>query len=225
MKRRQFFQATLGASTFVFAGCAGFDNLEEAAESNQEPGSSNQNTDGGPDFPETSEVSPEVLELVQSENQLIGTDNPETGEFELTIQNTGVGGNIAVALFWQLQEFGEKPKSVESPLGTEAYRWERTQEFFFNSGERRTVEMTALPPEDAIGFYFLTQPATYGATIRNTGSAGRVRVTMTYTSTGLGVDSTEEQTVFIGEDTSKDVLFNVTIMPETEWKIRAEPVN
>ncbi|MDL0135153.1 hypothetical protein PNQ27_14780, partial [Halobacterium salinarum] len=137
---------------------------------------------------------------------LVSLDNPSTGTFTATIQNTGQSGNIAVALFWQTQESGMEPESVDS-LATGDYKREQQKEIFFNSNERRSVEFTSKPPDDAIGYYFLAQPATYGANIRNTGAGGRVTVTMNFKGSILGSDATEEQTVYIdGSSTIRSSL-------------------
>jgi len=225
MNRRQLLQSTAASSIALLAGCSAFENLEEASEPDtQQPEPTTQSPEDDPLFPEENGPSAEVLELIQSESRLVSVDNPSTGNFTATIQNTGQSGNISVTLFWQTQESGVEPESVDS-LGTEAYTREKQKETFFNSNERRAIEFTAMPPEDAIGYYFLAQPATYGANIRNTGEGGRLTVTMNFKGSMLGTDATEEQTVYIDGSSTKEVRFNVTIQPNTEWEIEAEPAN
>lgn len=225
MNRRQLLQSTAASSIALFAGCSAFENLEDAAESGtQQSNLDTQSPEDEQSLPEDLNPSVEVLELVQSESQLVSLDNPSTGTFTATIQNTGQSGNIAVALFWQTQESGMEPESVDS-LATGAYKREQQKEIFFNSNERRSVEFTSKPPDDAIGYYFLAQPATYGANIRNTGAGGRVTVTMNFKGSILGSDATEEQTVYIDGSSTKEVLFNVTIKPNTEWEIEATSTN
>jgi hypothetical protein len=197
MKRRQFIHSAAISSTVVLAGCS-TENLTET------------------------EPSLEVLELIQSESQLVSTDELSEDTFIATIQNTGVSGSIAVALFWQTSNSGEKPEVI-SNLVAEGYPRERVKENFFNSGERRTVEFIATPPESAIGYYFLTQPATYGANIQNTGSGGRATVTMTFNDSSINIENTKEQTVYIDSNSTEEVLFNATLYPDTDWEISVEP--
>lgn len=199
MNRRQYIHSTAISSTVFLAGCSA-ENLTET------------------------EPSLEVLELIQSESRLVSADDPSEDTFTATIQNTGVSGEISVALFWQTSESGEKPEVI-SEIVAEGYPRERVKENFFNSGERRTVEFIAEPPENAIGYYFLTQPATYGANIQNSGSGGRATVTISFKDSSINIENTKEQTVYIDSDSTKEVLFNATLHPDTEWEINVEPEN
>lgn len=198
MNRRKFIHSTAISSTVVLAGCSA-ESLTET------------------------EPTLEVLELIQSESRLVSADDPSEDTFTATIQNTGVSGDISVALFWQTSDSGEKPEVI-SEIVSEGYPRERVKENFFNSGERRTIEFIAEPPENAIGYYFLTQPATYGANIQNSGSGGRAIVTISYDSS-INIESTKEQAVYIDSDSTKEVLFNTTLHPDTEWEINVEPEN
>jgi len=194
MNRRQFLQFSSASTVPFLAGCSGL-------------------TESGP--------SVEVLELIQSEVQFVSSDDPERDRFTATIQNTGHSGTIAIALFWQTAESAQEPDSVNS-FNVEGFENERKKELYFDANERRKIEFTASPPDDAIGYYFLAEPAAYGANIRNTGGNGRVTVTLDYQS-AIGLPSEEQETVYFDSDETKEVLFNAVVASNSEWEVQAEP--
>jgi len=213
LSRRRLLKLTAVSSTAGFAGCS----TSESTDS--EPDDRNGETESET-TPEESFPKPEVLQLLRSESRLVSIDNPDDHTFTATVQNTGHSGDIAVGLFWQKEEHGKKPESIDS-LDTGVYDVERTKELYFNADERRTVEFSASPPNDSVGYYFLAQPATYGADIHNAGAGGRITVNMNFKGSTLGTDASERTTVYIGDSETREVLFDVTIMPETEWEIQA----
>lgn len=95
---------------------------------------------------------------------------------------------------------------------------------YFNSDERRTVEFTAQPPDDAIGYQFLAQAATYGANIHNTGGKGRAAVEFTYNEPMIGLETTKEDTLYIESEATKNIEFDQVIETNTDWKSEVQPV-
>ncbi|MFC7198217.1 hypothetical protein [Halospeciosus flavus] len=163
---------------------------------------------------------PEVTELVAPESQLVSIDQPSQNTLSVTIQNTGDSGNIAIALFWKMDENATEPDNVG--FLHEGYERERKQALYFNSSERRTVDMTASPPDDALGYMFVTQPSTHGAKITNRGVDGDVTATLTYNAVSMGGEKTKEKTVSIGSDKTETVLFEGAVSTEDDWTISAE---
>ena len=196
--RRNFLAVTSGITTTFLTGCSGSDSL--ASED--------------PSF--------EIRELFQSDAELVSVDNNENS-FSATIQNTGNSGRIAVALFWQTKESAAEPNGVTS--GTDGFPRERINEVYFDADERRTVELTAQPPDDAIGYQFLAQAATYGANIQNTGGKGRAAVEFTYNEPMIGIETTEEDTLYIESDATKKIEFDQVIETNSQWNIEVQPVN
>ena len=162
---------------------------------------------------------PELVETIYPAVQIVSTDNPFSRTHNVTIQNTGDDGNIAIALFWQMSENPSTPPpeslhviSLDGP-----YRRAKEKQVFFNADERRTVEFSALPPSGSVGYYFFAEPATYGGFLRNNGSAGRIKVTL-YGRGGLQSDTIlGEKTIYIGENERKRVVFNQTLGISDEW--------
>lgn len=221
MKRRRFLQSAAASSLAGLAGCTAFENLDDDSQSDaQQPNSNDENPDSGLDLGGS---SPEVqlTRTLEAIPRLVSS-NENGSTFTVTVQNTGYEGNIAIGFFWQMERNAIEPTRVNA-LNPEGYQSVRTRQVFFSSGERRTIEFTALPPSDAIGYYFNTQSATYGARVRNTGSAGRVRVVFDYLSSPLGLENTEEKTIYLNEGETRPVVFNVLVEPGSEWEIRAEP--
>lgn len=189
--RRTFLRTVSASGAVALAGCAGA-------------------IDSGPDA--------EAIETLQVESELVSSDGQDSA-FTVTVQNTGVAGNVAIGFFWQMQETGAKPSSIGSE--TDAYSFVRQQETYFDAGERRTVEFTGTPPADAVGYYFMARPATYGARIRNTGGEGRVTVVMNYTDT-MGLDLTKREEVYVDGGSTKEVLFDVRPREGTSWEVKVE---
>lgn len=200
INRREFLEATSVASTAFLAGCSGSDSS-----ASEEP-------------------SFEILELFQSKAQLVSVDNEDRESFSATVQNTEQSGLVAVALFWQIEESATEPESVTSS-GTDAFPKERMSEVYFDTGERRTVEFTAQPPDNAIGYLFLTQASTYGANIRNTGGDSRAAVTFTFTHPLTGMRTSTENTSYIESESTREIKFEQIIEPNSEWEIEAQPAN
>lgn len=229
--RRNFLRAAAAATTPLLGGCAALDDIASEAADDRETTRSadlafSTTQESGADRTTLERLSfpdPEVLELVNAEGKPVEADNPSSDTFTFTVQNTGHAGNLAIALFWQTSESGVEPRTVAS-LGTEGYRKERTNELYFDAGERRTVEFGATPPDGAVGYHFLTQPATYGANVRNAGSDGRITVTMNYVDPLLGTSTSDEDTVYVEAGATKTVLFDTIIKPRTEWEIQASSV-
>lgn len=199
VNRREFLETTSVASTAFLAGCSGSGSL-----ASEEP-------------------SFEVLELFQSKAQLVSTNNVGRESFSATIQNTEHSGLVAIALFWQVEESAVEPEGVSS-FGTDAFPKERMNEVYFDAGERRTIEFTAQPPNDAIGYLFLAQGSTYGTNIRNTGGDGRAVVTFTFTSS-LGLKNSTEETTYIESESTKKVEFDQVIEPNSEWEVEVQSAN
>lgn len=199
INRREFLETTGVASTAFLAGCSG----------------SNSSAAEEPFF--------EVLELFQSKSQLVSVDNVDQESFSATVQNTEHSGLVAIALFWQMEESATEPESVGS-LGTNAFPKERMNEVYFDAGERRTIEFTAQPPDDAIGYLFLAQASTYGANIRNTGGDGRAVVTFSFTSPS-GIGASTEDTSYIESESTREIIFEQITEPNSEWEIEVQPAN
>ncbi|GAA3879905.1 hypothetical protein [Haloarcula argentinensis] len=195
--RRNFLAVTGGITTTFVAGCSGLGSSAE-----------------DPSF--------EVRELLQSDAALVSIDN-NGNSFSATIQNTGNSGQIAVALFWQMEESAIEPEGVTS--GTDGFLRERINKVYFDADERRTVELTAQPPDDAIGYQFLAQAATYGANIQNTGGKGRAAVEFTYNEPMIGIETTEEDTLYIESEATKNIEFDQVIETNSQWNIEVQPVN
>lgn len=164
--------------------------------------------------------NPEVTGLVVPESQLVSIDQPGQNKFSVTIQNTGDSGNIAIALFWKMDENATEPNDVG--FLQDGYERDRKQALYFNSSERRTVDMTASPPDDALGYMFVTQPSTHGAKITNHGGNGEVRATLTYISLDIGSEKTKKKTVSVESDTTKTVFFEGAVSTEDDWTISAK---
>lgn len=196
--RRNFLTVAGGITTTFLAGCSGSDSP----------------VSGDPSF--------KVRELLQSDAELVSTDNKENS-FSATIQNTGNSGRIAVALFWETEESEIKPDSVQS--GTVESPRERINEVYFNADERRTIEFTAQPPDEATGYQFLAQAATYGANIQNTGEEGRAAVEFIFKQPMFGIEGTQEDTLYIESETTRKIEFNQVIEPNSNWNIEVRPVN
>ena len=202
MRRRALLAAVGAAGASSLAGCSAM--LEELGDS----------------------PALEVRELIQSNAQLICSEQPRDRVHTITIQNIEDAGNIGVALFWQTQRNVEKPESVKS--GPTLFGWEREQlqEIYFEANERRTVEFTATPPDNLIRPLFFAESLMYGARIHNSGAGGQVSVTLQYENqqasdgaSGLPM----ERSVFIGADSTEEVRFNTTIPENRRWEIEARP--
>lgn len=189
--RRTFLRTVPAAGAVALAGCAGA-------------------LDSGPDA--------EAIETLQVESELVSSDRQDS-EFTVTVQNTGAAGNVAIGLYWQMRETGAKPSRIGAE--TDAYSFVRQQETYFDAGERRTVAFTASPPADAVGYYFMARPATYGARVRNSGGEGRVTVVMNYTDS-TGLELTEREEVYVDEGATKEVLFDVRPKEGTSWEVTVE---
>ncbi|WP_151099619.1 MULTISPECIES: hypothetical protein [unclassified Haloarcula] len=196
--RRNFLAVTSGIAATFLTGCSGSDS--SASED--------------PSF--------EVRELLQSDAELISVDN-NRNSFSVTVQNTGNSGRIAVALFWQMEESAIEPDGVTS--GTDGFPRERINEVYFDRDERRTVELTAQPPDGAIGYQFLAQAATYGANIQNTGGGGRAAVEFTYNDPMVGLETTKEDTVYIESEATEKIEFDQVIETNSNWNIEVQPVS
>lgn len=217
VSRRNFIIATSTSSTTLLTGCTSFEDIEP-----ESGDSSPQDTHQVPlDTPQSSLPEPEVLELLHPVRQFISSNQIDENTFTVTIQNTGYSGNIIIGLFWE-GENSEKADSVRSNLTINALYKDSEKHLYFNSGERRTIEFIGFPDDsifDPRGYYFLAQPTTYGATIRNNGVAGRITATIDYIDV-YSEDVEDQQTVYIGRNGSKDVLFNDTLIkPETQWTV------
>lgn len=219
MNRRTFLGTTGGALSLAVAGCLG--DTSGDPESSDSNGPEDQNG-ADPLATPSNEPRAEVRELLQSESRMISVDNPRSELFTATIQNTGHGGDITVALFWKTDQNDHDPETVAS-----IFNRERKQTFYFDSDERRTIEMTAQPPGHATGYEFIAQASSYGANLRNTGDDGRFTVTIQYQSnTGIGTvrEMEEEQNVFIGQGSEREVMFDVTVQPDSDWEVWADPL-
>lgn len=216
-QRRHFCAIAVGVMTSL-SGCGAVaDVIDEAEDVDEEI--TPTPTESGASEIENFFPDPEVEELISPESQLVSVDQPDQTTFTVTAQNTGHDGNIAVALFWKMEEDANTPDSVG--LLHEGYQRERLQELYFNSGERRTVELTASAPDDAIGFHFVIQPATHGAVITNQGEEGIVDVEHTYTGVS-GLERVMEKEEQIDAEETKDVVFNSITDPDTEWNISVQ---
>ncbi|WP_256299379.1 hypothetical protein [Haloarchaeobius salinus] len=192
--RRKFLQSTALSSIGLTAGCSALDG-----------------SGGSPEF--------ELVETLQTDARAISLANPSRGRFTFTVQNAGTDGDITVALFWQLSEGATEPETVDHvSLTGSGFTRERERQLFFEAGERRTIEMNASLPEDAVGYYFIAQASTYGANVRNDGSGGQAELRMDYTA-NQGIGASETVTAYIGADSTERVLFDVMARPGTNWEI------
>jgi len=207
--RRRLLAST--ASLTALAGCSS-DNTDQQQTSTTTTRSNNAFDANLP--------NPEVTELVAPESQLVSIDQPSQSTVSVTIQNTGDSGNIAIALFWEMNENATEPDNVG--FLHDGYERERKQALYFNSNERRTVDMTASPPDDALGYMFVTQPSTHGAKITNHGGDGEVTATLTYTALVMEDGKSKEKTVSIESNETKTVLFEGAVSTEDDWTISAE---
>lgn len=221
--RRRTLLTTLGTvTTLGIAGCSEY-TKETTNSTDTEPdsGSPGGETTPGPQFP-----NPQVQEYLQCDAQMVSTGNPASNRYTATIQNTGDNGNIGISLFWQKSENARQPQSV-NPSGRSAadvLNWphERKKELYFNSGERREIEFVADPPDEAVGYLFLAESATYGARIRNQGVGGDITVRLLYANSERDEDARfiDAKAVYIDEGTSEEVRFNTILKPNSNWEVQ-----
>jgi len=224
-----------GSQLDTVVGLAGCTDIIEQGDSTQDNEDSTE-SNGGLDTDSLSTEEdvnipfPEAREEIHTSGQLVEVNSPVSQTYTATIENTGVSGNIAVALIWQLREGFEVPDNVEPEQQTaeDVFGWEheRTEQMYFDTGERRPVEFTVSPPEETHAYVFVTNPATYGARIQNLRDPGDVSVTLRYDRghEEFSTEVIERKEVFIGAQETDEVLFNVILSyPEADWTVEAWP--
>lgn len=228
--RRREFCTLLAGGAAALAGCSAADDVAEEAGDRVVTEQPEANAAPKPDSTPTPEIfgdtdfqsglpDPSVGDLIVPDGQLVSIDQTDDTTFTMTIQNTGDAGNIAVALFWKTQDNATKPSNVGELQ--QGFTRERLQEYYFDSDERRTVEMSAAPPDGVLGYGFSAQPANHGAEITNHGAEGPVKVTFTHGDLLLGLEQTDTKEVDIGRGETETVMFDGVVSTEIEWQISA----
>ncbi|WP_018257173.1 hypothetical protein [Halomicrobium katesii] len=220
MVTRRSLVATLGLS--ALAGCSklaktGAKVGDDAAEAAQTETPSETPVEGIDmddlgTVPKDGDASMEIVAVDHTEPRIVSSDHvPDASggdTFELTLQNTGVEGDIRVTMWWLPEgTSADEDEIPDSRLGRIAvgFREHRQKTVFFDADERRTVEVTGEPPSDADGYYFTADIATRTVRIRNDGSPGEVTVRLQ--SKAAERTTFDEKTVFVGEGRETVVEF------------------
>lgn len=166
-------------------------------------------------------VDPTVIETYATEPRLISMDEQSLGnrsEFSVTVQNTGIAGEIGVEFFW-VKDLDEEWKGVEN-YGNRQKEGERI--VYFNENERRSISFTGELPYGYEGYAFDLFRATFAADIRNNGGSGDVEVKLTNPDVMDAI--TDKKTVTFEEGETKRVEF-VTDHPQMgdAFDIEVEP--
>lgn len=171
-------------------------------------------------FPEP--VDPTVIATHSTDPRLVSMEEQSVGsrsEFSVTVENTGIGGEIGVEFFW-VKNLDEEWKGVEN-AGNRQKESERI--VYFDAGERRDVSFVGDPPLGYEGYAFDLFAATFAADIRNDGGAGDVEVKLTNPDVMDAI--TARRTITLEEGATRRVEFT-TEHPQlgSAFDIEADPV-
>jgi hypothetical protein len=201
----------------------GAEIAQQVSESSNGSPRSNSNEDptaddfSNEDSPESG-LSTKLISVDSSSPEIVSTDrikNAGTDKLTITLENTGVDGNIKIRLEWAT---GDK-RTPSGPFD-EDFEHVSTKSLYFSENERRMVEFNAEPPESATGYYFHAETDTRMATLKNEGSGENVRVVLS----GSMTSEVAEKTVFVGEGETKEVVFDGEgPLFGSEWEIEITP--
>lgn len=199
MQRRSVLTALGSAAAIGFSGCS---EITEDIRQSEHP-------------------NPEVRNPLYADPEPISAD-VDTNSQQFTTENTGISGNIEIALYWKLDTDGHQTPTTTRPIAPyEGYSFDSKKSVYFNEGERRTTQFSGTAPDDTIGYEFVADSLTYGAEIYNAGSAGDIRTIIEIGYDTDDLEGFEDQVVFIDEDETEDVLFDIHLTDRHQWKIEA----
>lgn len=158
---------------------------------------------------------PEIQRLISSDPKLVVTHHSVrqgADSFTATVQNEGDNGLVHVSLHWAEESSNNKPLSpVEE------------KSVFFNSGERREVALYASPPADVEEYEIRVRTATRGATIKNHGADGNIKIELKGDKLAGSRVLLDSQTLFISEGSTEDVEFDGDYQFGNDWVIEVGP--
>lgn len=199
MRRRILLTSLGSAATISLAGCS--EVIENIGQSK---------------YPD-----PKVRSHLNTSPEPISTEGERDSQ-QITVENTGVSGNVEISLFWQMEDNPPTSPSTTRPIGPiEGWQLHSSKSMYFDRQERRSTQFNATAPEEAIAYEFVTKSLTYGAEIHNAGSSGDIRAVIETRYDSGDFSGIEDQVVFLNEGETKDVLFNTYVSEETEWRVEA----